>query len=74
MLANHIALQLAAAEAGQGIIHAFEGFLEASIAAGRLEPVLEDWSERFPGPYLYYANRHQMPRALRAFVDFIKCA
>jgi DNA-binding transcriptional LysR family regulator len=72
MLANHIALQLAAAEAGQGIVHAFEGFLEASISAGRLEAILEDWSERFSGPCLYYASRHQMPRALRAFVDFIK--
>jgi DNA-binding transcriptional LysR family regulator len=72
MLANHIALQLAAAEAGQGVIHAFEGFLEGSIAKGRLEPVLEDWSERFSGPYLYYASRKQMPRALRVFVDFIK--
>jgi DNA-binding transcriptional LysR family regulator len=72
MLANHIALQLSAAEAGQGIVHAFEGFLEASIKAGRLEPVLEDWSERFSGPYLYYASRNQMPTALRAFVDFIK--
>jgi DNA-binding transcriptional LysR family regulator len=72
MLANHIALMLAAAEAGQGIIHTFEGFLDASIKAGRLEPILEDWSERFPGPYLYYASRHQMPRALRAFVDYVK--
>jgi DNA-binding transcriptional LysR family regulator len=72
MLANHIVLQFAAAEAGQGVIHAFEGFLDAAIKAGRLEPVLEDWSERFSGPYLYYASRHQMPRALRAFVDFIK--
>jgi DNA-binding transcriptional LysR family regulator len=72
MLANHIALQLAAAEAGQGIIHAFEGFLEPSIKAGLLELILEDWSEHFTGPYLYYANRNQMPRALRAFVDFIK--
>jgi DNA-binding transcriptional LysR family regulator len=72
MLANHIALQLTAAEAGQGIVHAFEGFLDASIKAGRLMPILEDWSERFSGPYLYYASRHQMPRALRAFVDFIK--
>jgi DNA-binding transcriptional LysR family regulator len=72
MLANHIALQLAAAEAGQGIVHAFEGFLKASIEAGRLEPILEDWSERFSGPHLYYASRNQMPRALRTFVDFIK--
>ncbi len=72
MLANHIALQLAAAEANRGIVHAFEGFLNPSIRAGRLEPILEDWSERFSGPYLYYASRHQMPNALRAFVDFIK--
>jgi DNA-binding transcriptional LysR family regulator len=71
MLANHIALQIAAAEAGQGIVHAFEGFLKASLQSGRLETVLEDWAEWFPGPYLYYASRHQMPRALRAFVDFI---
>lgn len=72
MLANQIALQLAAAEAGQGIVHGFEGYLAAAIETGRLEPLLEDWSERFPGPYLYFASRHQMPRALRAFVDFIK--
>jgi DNA-binding transcriptional LysR family regulator len=72
MLADHFAIQLAAAEKGLGIIHAFEGFLEASLVSGRLQPVLEDWSEHFPGPYLYYASRHQMPRALRAFVDFIK--
>jgi DNA-binding transcriptional LysR family regulator len=72
MLANHIALQLAAAEAGHGVIHSFEGFLHTSITAGRLEPILEDWSERFSGPYLYYASRDLMPRTLRAFVDFIK--
>jgi hypothetical protein len=47
MLANHITLQIAAAEASQGITHAFEGFLENSLQAGLLLPVLEDWSERF---------------------------
>jgi DNA-binding transcriptional LysR family regulator len=72
MLANHVALHIAAAEAGQGIVHTFEGFLAASLKTGRLAAVLEDWSDRFPGPFLYYASRHQMPVALRAFVDFIK--
>jgi DNA-binding transcriptional LysR family regulator len=72
MLANHVALQIAAAEAGQGIIYTFEGFLEASLRSGRLVPILDDWSERFPGPFLYYASRDQMPNALRALVDFIK--
>jgi hypothetical protein len=33
---------------------------------------VEDWSERFSGPYLYYASRHHMPGPLRAFVDFVK--
>jgi DNA-binding transcriptional LysR family regulator len=72
MLANYVALHIAAAEAEQGIIHTFEGFLAASLKAGRLMPILEDWSDRFPGPFLYYASRHQMPHALRAFIDFIK--
>jgi DNA-binding transcriptional LysR family regulator len=72
MLANHVALHIAAAEAGHGIVHSFEGFLAGSLEAGRLTPILEDWSDRFPGPFLYYASRHQMPHALRAFVDFIK--
>ncbi len=65
-------MQLAAAEAAHGIVHTFEGFLTSQLAAGRLELVLEDWSERFLGPFLYYASRHQMPHGLRAFVDFIK--
>jgi DNA-binding transcriptional LysR family regulator len=65
-------LQIAAASAGLGIIHTFEGFLTPAIKAGDLVPILEDWSERFAGPYLYYASRHQMPGPLRAFVDFIK--
>jgi DNA-binding transcriptional LysR family regulator len=74
MLANHVALQIAAAEAGQGIIYTFEGFLSGSLRSGRLMPILDDWSDHFPGPSLYYASRHQMPTALRAFVDFIKQA
>ncbi len=72
LLANHTAIHVAAAEAGLGIMHSFEGFVSPSIESGKLAPILEDWSERFSGPYLYYASRRQMPRALRAFVDFIK--
>jgi DNA-binding transcriptional LysR family regulator len=37
-----------------------------------LEEVLEDWSERFPGPFLYYAGRRHLPPPLRAFIDFLK--
>jgi DNA-binding transcriptional LysR family regulator len=72
MITNQAALQIAAAKAGLGIVHMFEEFLAPSIAAGTLEPILEDWTERFSGPCLYYASRHHMPYPLRCFVDFVK--
>jgi DNA-binding transcriptional LysR family regulator len=72
LVANRIDLQLAAAAAGLGVIHAFEGFVAPAVARGELCLILEEWSERFSGPYLYYASRRHMPGPLRAFVDFIK--
>ena len=65
-------LQVSAGLAGLGIVWMFEEYLAAPIASGALEPVLEDWSERFQGPWLYYASRRHMPTPLRHFVDFIK--
>jgi DNA-binding transcriptional LysR family regulator len=34
--------------------------------------LLEDWCGRFPGLYLFYPSRRQMPGPLRAFVDFMR--
>ncbi len=72
MVAGSSALQIAAAEAGLGVLHMFEGFVAPAIAAGRLEEVLGAWSDRFPGPVLYFPSRRQMPPGLRRFVDFVK--
>jgi DNA-binding transcriptional LysR family regulator len=72
LIATSIDLEVAAAIQGLGIIASFDGFLAPSIAEGLLEPALEDWSQPFPGPYLYYASRRHMPGPLRAFVDFLK--
>jgi DNA-binding transcriptional LysR family regulator len=63
---------VSAAIAGLGIIFLFEDWLRPAIESGALEPVLEDWSYRFPGPYLYYPSRRYMPAPLRAFIDFIR--
>jgi DNA-binding transcriptional LysR family regulator len=41
------------------------------LTAGRLVSMLGDWTPPFPGFHLYYPSRRQMPRPLRAFVDFI---
>lgn len=65
-------LLVEAAIAGTGIISLFEDWLRPYFASGTLEPVLADWWESFPGPFLYYPGRRLVPAPLRAFIDFIK--
>lgn len=72
LITNSGELELAACEAGLGLLATFEGFVAGAIAAGRLETVLDDWLPPFSGPYLYYPSRRHMPAPLRAFVDFVK--
>ncbi|QOV70897.1 LysR family transcriptional regulator [Citrobacter sp. BDA59-3] len=57
---------------GIGIVHLFEDWLKPFIESGRLEPVLSDWWQSFPGPYLYYSGARLVPPTLRAFIDYIK--
>lgn len=64
-------LAIDAAIAGVGILHLFEDWLRPHLDSGVLEPVLEPWWQRFPGPFLYYPGRRYLPAPLRAFVDFI---
>lgn len=61
-----------AAIAGTGIVPLFEDWLRPHFVSGALEPVLEPWWQRFPGPFLYYPGRRLVPAPLRAFIDFIK--
>lgn len=72
LISNSGELKVAAAVAGLGLIRTFEGFLADELADGSLEPVLDDWSPPFQGPFLYYPSRRQMPGPLRAFVDFLR--
>jgi DNA-binding transcriptional LysR family regulator len=65
-------LAVEAALAGAGVIYLFEDWLRLHLDSGALEPVLEPWWQRFPGPFLYYPGRRLVPGPLRAFVDFIK--
>jgi DNA-binding transcriptional LysR family regulator len=67
-----IDLAVDAAIAGTGIVYLFEDWLRPHFDRGALEPVLEPWWQRFPGPFLYYPGRRLVPAPLRAFVDFIK--
>jgi DNA-binding transcriptional LysR family regulator len=64
-------LAVDAAIAGGGIVYLFEEWLRPHLDSGALEPVLEPWWLKFPGPFLYYPGRRHLPGPLRAFVEFI---
>ncbi len=72
VIANDSEVLLAAARAGAGIAVAFEGTVREDFDSGRLVPLLEPWWPTFPGFYLYYPSRAQMPRKLRVFIDFLQ--
>jgi DNA-binding transcriptional LysR family regulator len=65
-------LAVQAALDGAGIAFAFEAQVKDLIEQGRLVRVLDDWCPYYPGFYLYYPSRRQLPATLRAFVDFAR--
>jgi DNA-binding transcriptional LysR family regulator len=72
LVINDDRLIVAAALAGAGLAFAFEAQVAEDIASRRLIRVMEDWTPRFPGFFLYYPSRKFLRPALRAFVDFVK--
>lgn len=65
-------IMLDAAINGSGLAFLFEDHARPALEDGRLIRVLEDWCPYYPGFFLYYPSRRQLPTALRAFVDFVK--
>jgi DNA-binding transcriptional LysR family regulator len=58
--------------AGLGVTMAFDRSVSESLERGELVRILQKFSERFPGYYLYYPQRRSASRALRAFVDHLR--
>jgi DNA-binding transcriptional LysR family regulator len=65
-------LMLQAALAGQGLAYLTDEATAEHVAAGRLIPVLEDWSPAYPGLCLYYPSRRNAPAKLRAFIALVR--
>jgi len=63
---------IAAALGGVGIAFATEGEVENHLASGRLEAILVDWTETFPGYHICYPKQYQMLPALRALIDVLR--
>ena len=72
LIANSKDMGVRAAIDGVGIAFAIEPMAAAAIAAGRLVPMLEQWSAPFPGHHLCYPQQRQMAPALRAFIDHVR--
>ena len=72
LITSSPALLLRAALDGAGFYAFFDGVVAPYLASGQLVSVLDDWSEPFPGPLLYYPSRRHPPSALRAFVAFVQ--
>jgi DNA-binding transcriptional LysR family regulator len=47
-------------------------YIAADITAGRLVPVLEDWTPSISGFFLYHSSRRRMTAPLQAFIAFVK--
>jgi DNA-binding transcriptional LysR family regulator len=69
--ANYGGALRAAALCGVGIVLQPELVLATDLAAGRLEPVLPDWSYELTPTYLIYAQDRRPTAMLRSAVEFL---
>ena len=69
---NNTFLMLRAALDGMGLAYVPVDLLQPHLNSGALVPVLQDWWPRFPGYYLYYANRRQQSPALALVIEALR--
>ena len=69
---NDPRLCVRAAVDGLGIAYTIEALAEPFLRSGQLVRVLEDWSPRLEGMFLYYPGHRQVPAPLRALIDLLR--
>lgn len=72
LVLGDVSLMLAPALQGLGLAYVFEDMAKEHLERGHLQQVLGDWCHYYPGLYLYYPSRRQVPAALRAFIEFVR--
>jgi DNA-binding transcriptional LysR family regulator len=72
LLVDDCAVVLQAALDGLGITVWMEDWMRPELEAGRLVPLLQEWSPTFPGFHLYHPSRRQIPATLRAFIAVLR--
>ncbi len=69
---NNTGLIMRATLSGMGLACVMTDHVEAHIAEGRLERVLEDWCPPFAGYHLYYPSHRQPSAAFSLLVDALR--
>lgn len=72
LICNSSDLALAAVRAGCGVGWTMQEDVLHDIATGHLEQVLDDWSQPYPGAFLYHPSRRQVPPPLQALIAYLK--
>ncbi len=72
LVVNEPELALDAALDGLGLAYVLQDRAGPHLAQGTLLRVLDDWTPPFPGFFLYYPSRRQMPAALAAFIAALR--
>lgn len=71
---NNLAARIEAATSGMGLALVPEDCVAQAVSEGKLETVLDDWCEPFPGYYLYYPSRKQHTAAFSLLIDALRYA
>ncbi|MDN2484168.1 LysR family transcriptional regulator [Kosakonia sacchari] len=71
---NNLASRIEAATSGMGLALVPEDCVAQAVSEGKLETVLDDWCEPFPGYYLYYPSRKQHTAAFSLLIDALRYA
>jgi DNA-binding transcriptional LysR family regulator len=72
LIVNDIELSIRAVRDGLGLAYLLYDYVAADLKAGRLVPLLEDWSPRLSGFFLYHSSRRQITSQLQALITFLK--
>lgn len=72
LILDDVDLAIRVALDGVGLVYMLYDYAAPHVEKRRLIPVLESWSPRLSGFFLYYPNRRQMTAPLRALVEFLK--
>jgi DNA-binding transcriptional LysR family regulator len=72
LIVDEVELIVRAALDGVGLAFMAEETAAPHLASGALVRVLEEWCPPYPGFFLYYASRRQLPAALGALIETLR--